>query len=95
MENGAPADFPGGTATPPTLMCLGAGGDGERSHGLKQNYYVHVLYIIAGMMAASRSWPSPGSFSGRLNRYPITGATPPFPVPPIAFTSSGIPVPLS
>jgi hypothetical protein len=45
-----PGRFSGRTATPPTLVCPGAGGDGERSHGLKFNHYVHVLYIIAGMI---------------------------------------------
>ena len=54
MENGAPADFLGEPQRPPP-WCVRGRGDGERSHGLKLNYYVHVLYLIAGMMAASRT----------------------------------------
>jgi hypothetical protein len=56
---GAPAVFLGEPHRPPTLVCPGGGGDGERSHGLKLNYYVRVLYVIAGMMAASGTlaWP--------------------------------------
>ena len=45
-----PGPFSGRTATPPTLVCPGAGGDGERSHGLKLNYNIYMLH-----MAASRT----------------------------------------
>jgi hypothetical protein len=53
MEMGSRQIFSVSRAPHPGVS--GERGDGERSYGLKMNYYVHVLYIIAGLMVASRA----------------------------------------
>jgi hypothetical protein len=45
MENGAPANYLA-NRNAPTLVCRGAGGDGERSHGLKTNYSMISYHAV-------------------------------------------------
>ena len=56
MENGArPRQIIWRTAKPPHRGVSGGGGDGSRSHGLKLNNNFNLMYIIARMMAATRT----------------------------------------